>query len=372
MEIIFILILLAVTLITEYFLYSRFGAVQLYYKAELEKNEVFENEEIILTEEITNAKRLPLPFVKTEIVAPAFIDFGVKTEVNKEGLCGIPSVFSLKGREKCRRVRKIRCFRRGMFEMGASTLYGCDLFGIGGFALNAAEGGVKLTVLPTPLEAEDFFPDNRQFFGEITVRRFICEDPFLVKGAREYTGREPMNAISWTATARAGKLMALNKDFTTAAKILILLNFQRMDDFFIPASDEVCELMIKAAAFAMERAEEIGAEFALEMNVTEDRLSYFGSGPDFKLEQLRRLAAVNADCRLKTEDFLRERKHSGFTDIIFITPSLSSDSVDYIAGLRERGFGVMAYSLRNEAESEFCSRIVRRVERKDLQIKIKG
>ena len=121
---------------------------------------------------------------------------------------------------------------------------------------------------------------------------------------------------------------------------------------------------IRTAAVIIERAEEIGAEFALAMNVTSDRLSYFGSGSDFKLEQLRRLAAVNADCRLKTEDFLRERKHSGFTDLIFITPSLSPDSTDYIAGLRERGFGVMAYSLRNEAESEFCSRIVRRVERK--------
>lgn len=360
MEIIFILILLALAIALEYFIYSINGAKNLTYKARLEKSEVFEGENAVLIEEIDNKKRLPLPFVKTEIVAPAFLDFGVKAEANKEGLCGIPSVFSLKGREKCKRVRNIKCTCRGVFEMGASSLYGSDLFGICGFNLKVKDVMVSLTVLPSPLDAEDFFPDNRQLYGDISVRRFICEDPFLINGSHEYTGRDPMNNISWSATARAGKLMAMNKDFTTTAKILILLNFQRRDDIFTAAPMETCELLIKAAAFVMERAGEIGAEFALSINTVSETLVFSGSGEEFKLEQLRRLAALTPECRLRTREFLTERSAVGYTDIILITPTLSEETAEYLEELRSRGTGIYAYAMHNEAEVGFCSQIIRK------------
>lgn len=360
MEIIFILILLALAIAAEYLTYSINGAKKLTYEARLEKSEVFEGENAVLIEEIDNRKRLPLPFVKTEILAPAFLDFGVKAEANKEGLCGIPSVFSLKGREKCKRVRRIKCTCRGVFEMGAASLYGSDLFGLGRFNLKVKDVMVNLTVLPAPLNAEDFYPDNRQLYGDISVRRFICEDPFLINGSHEYSGREPMNSISWSATARAGKLMALNKDFTTSAKILILLNFQRRDDIFTAAPRENCELLIKAAAFVMERAEEIGAEYALSINSVGETLVFSGAGEDFKLEQLRRLAAVTPECRLRTGEFLTELSPAEYTDIILITPALSEETAEYLEELKTRGIGIYAYAMRNEAEAEFCSQIIRK------------
>lgn len=358
MEVIFILILLAVAVSTECVIYNINGAKKLTYKAHLEKSEVFEGENAVLIEEIDNKKRLPLPFVKTEILSPASLDFGVSAEVNKEGFCGIPSVFSLKGREKCKRVRNIKCGQRGVFEIGAVSLYGSDLFGIGGFGLKVRDAAVKLTVLPVPLEAEDFFPDNRQLYGEISARRFICEDPFLINGSHEYTGREPMNSISWSATARAGKLMALNKDFTTAAKILILLNFQRRDDIFTAAPSDTCEVLIKAAAFVMERAEETGAEYALSINAAEDASVFSGSGAAFCLEQLRRLAAVKTDCRLRTAEFLTERSCAEYTDVILITPTLSEASSEYLEELKAKGMGVYAYAARNESDSKLCSQII--------------
>ena len=40
------------------------------------------------------------------------------------------------------------------------------------------------------------------FLGDVSVRRFIYEDPVLTTGFREYTGREPMKHISWTQSAR--------------------------------------------------------------------------------------------------------------------------------------------------------------------------
>lgn len=360
METIFILIILAAAIAAEYFLYAKRGSRNLTYTARLEKNEVFEGEEVLLTEELVNNKRLPLPYVKTEIVAPSFLDFGEEAEENKEGLCCIPSVFSLRKREKCRRVRSVRCSRRGMFEIGAASLYGSDIFGLREFAVPVSGARVSLTVLPSPLTLNDFSADNRQLFGDITVNRFICDDPFLISGAHDYTGQEPMNSISWSLSARAGKLVSVNKEHTTSARVLILLNFQRRDDTTAAAEEDICELMIKAAAFVMEKTEKMRAEYALSINVPCQTSAVAGSGTEFGYEQLRRLAAVKPECYLRTADFLRNNRVYEFTGVILITPVLSAETAEYLSSLRSRGVGAYAYTVSNEAEEEFCSVISRR------------
>lgn len=360
METLFILIILAAAAAAEYFLYARNGSKGVAYTAKLEKHEVFEGEEVILTETLSNSKNLPLPYVKTEIVAPSFLDFGENAKENKEGLCCIPSVFSLKKAEKCRRVRKIKCTRRGMFEIGAASVYGSDIFGLKEFTVSTENVKDFLTVLPAPLNSEDFSTENEQLFGDILIRRFIYDDPFLISGAHEYSGREPMNSISWSASAKAGKLMSNIKDHTTSSRILILLNFQRRDDLVAAAESSVCELMIKAAAYVMEKAENIKAEFALSINVSGYSPVISGSGTEFRYEQLRRLAAVTPECYLRTADFLRNNRTYEFTDIVLITPVLSSETADYLIKLKNQGLGVYAYTMNNEADMDFCSVITGR------------
>ena len=107
MEIIFILILIAAAIIIEYFSYMRNGRKGLSYRAEIGRSEVFEGDEVILTEVIVNDKLLPLPFVKTEIVAPAFLDFGIKAEKNKEGICCIQR------QGKMQTCKKNKMYRQG-------------------------------------------------------------------------------------------------------------------------------------------------------------------------------------------------------------------------------------------------------------------
>ena len=70
MEIIVILIIIAAAAAAEAFLYSKTGGRKLSYTARLERQEVYEGDSVTLTEELNNGKALPLPFVKTEIIAP--------------------------------------------------------------------------------------------------------------------------------------------------------------------------------------------------------------------------------------------------------------------------------------------------------------
>jgi len=62
------------------------------------------------------------------------------------------------------------------------------------------------------------------FLGDVSVRRFIMEDPVLTVGAREYTGREPLKQISWGQSARVGKLMVRQFDYTVEPVVSVLLD----------------------------------------------------------------------------------------------------------------------------------------------------
>ncbi len=68
--------------------------------------------------------------------------------------------------------------------------------------------------------------------GDISVNRFIFEDPMLTVGFSEYTGREPMRDISWTQSARLGRMMVKNYDHTVDLSVTILLNVQSVLNVF--------------------------------------------------------------------------------------------------------------------------------------------
>ena len=71
--------------------------------------------------------------------------------------------------------------------------------------------------------------------GDVSVRRFIHEDPCLLSGYREYTGQEPMKQISWMQSAKSGRLIVKQQDHTAEADVAVLLN---MDG--TPAQNERC------------------------------------------------------------------------------------------------------------------------------------
>ncbi len=360
MEIIVILILIVISVAVESLLYTKQGGKKLSYTAKLDRQEIFEGDSVTLTEELNNGKALPLPFVKSEIIAPDSVDFGIGAKQSKEDLCYIPSVFSLKGNERCTRTRNLKCNQRGCFEIGSTSLYGGDLFGIGSFTL-FAENREKLTVLPAPLSTEDFYPNSKMLHGDIQVRRFICEDPFLISGAHEYSGREPMNSIFWNGTARTGKLMALNKDFTTCSKVLIMLNFQRRDDIVAPDSKSVCEVLIKAAAFAIDQCVKIKSEFALAVNVPDETEAPTArEGEEFRLELLRRLARLEIGCDCTLVNFMNKLPLEEYTDLILITPSLSQETADYLNEKRKLGQGVFVYAPKNDSDADFFVQITRK------------
>lgn len=70
-------------------------------------------------------------------------------------------------------------------------------------------------------QLEDMFGG---FMGEVSVNRFLMEDPVLTLGYREYTGREPMKMISWSQSARGNGLMVKKYDYTLEPTVSVVLN----------------------------------------------------------------------------------------------------------------------------------------------------
>ena len=58
------------------------------------------------------------------------------------------------------------------------------------------------------------------FLGELSVNRFLYQDPILTAGYRPYTSQDPMRSISWKQSARGLGLVSKKYDSTTEPRVV--------------------------------------------------------------------------------------------------------------------------------------------------------
>ena len=133
--------------------------------------------------------------------------------------------------------------RRGEVELGKYYLETGDLLGLSP-SVRSRKIGIRVICTAPPCEQEELHPLGG-FLGDVSVRRFIHEDPCLLTGYREYTGREPMKQISWTQTARVGRLMVRQYDYTVDRNVMVVLNMEvthrRIMERCLSLTRTVCE-----------------------------------------------------------------------------------------------------------------------------------
>ena len=82
----------------------------------------------------------------------------------------------------------------------------------------------EVVVAPREASAGDIDAAMSGFLGEVSVRRFLYEDPLMTAGFREYTGREPMKKISWIQSAKGHGMMVRLDDYTAQPVLTVILN----------------------------------------------------------------------------------------------------------------------------------------------------
>ena len=114
--------------------------------------------------------------------------------------------------------------RRGVFDLGRCYLETGDLLGLSP-VVRSRDIGIRVICTAGTCEPEELHPLGG-FLGDVSVRRFLHEDPSMVTGYREYTGREPMKQISWLQTARAGRLTVRQFDHTVDRNVTVVVNME--------------------------------------------------------------------------------------------------------------------------------------------------
>lgn len=253
---------------------------QLRYMTEPEANMAEKDEDIKLTSSIANTSRLPVSFVtvsenlpeKAELVGS---DYYVSSHLMSVGdKRFVKRNYALGPLRKISRAEKFKVGKRGVYRYGDYSIFTGDFFGLKHLRV---DGHIPkhVAILPSKPNNRDISEIVGGFIGDISVRRFIMEDPILTVGFNEYTGREPLRDISWKRTAIQGKLMVNKYDYTSEPLAMILLNLEGGNE----AEVERCFELVR---MAVEMLEEKKIPYAFRTNGMifgpEGSISYVPSG----------------------------------------------------------------------------------------------
>jgi len=211
------------------------------------------NQPLTLTSGVENLWFLPIMYVRITTylpveAAPLDRSDSVLRPINQwtTQLCLEDTTYLLPRRRQINTLR-FSLPRRGWYRLGSAMLTSGDFLGLKD-ATRYLDACSEVVIIPSRCETAEVLRTLGGFLGDISVRRFILEDPLLTVGFREYTGREPMKSISWTQSARLGRPMVKQYDYTVDTTVTVLLNAQNGT----PEQMEECYSVTRTVCEALE------------------------------------------------------------------------------------------------------------------------
>ena len=340
-------------------LLKRSAFKKLDYKCEFSVNEASEGDEIYLVETVYNKKLIPVPWLKAEINSSRWLEFAETRSIVAQENRHVTSSFFLKSYQKVTRRWRLKCLKRGVFTIDKVTLVSGDLLG------NAVDSmpvdvNVEIQVYPQTIDLAKVFTPVNHLQGDIIVKRWIMEDPFIIAGVREYTTNDAMKKIHWNSTARVGKLMVRQEDFTSKFGLSVVINVQSIEnEYFDAVYKDYIELGIKAAATIFDIALRNGIPARLASNGTamnyDQKMIYTeeASGRSHISSLLSILARLELRRIKDFEDYLEDISNTIFnSEVIVITSYLTKGIIDILRKIRFRSNAVTILITNKGIDSE--------------------
>lgn len=279
MIILLILFALILFLVERYYLQN--GLSRIYYDVSVSQALLEPEEEFIIRSTIENHKPLFLPYLSMEESLPYEIQISETEQVDRDstGLqvftnttsaqyeqirnAYLKSSFYLMPNQKFTREVRASLPCRGRFLFRGCNLHGGDFLGLSD-SDRSFPTTREVVVMPKRAPIPDIGRLVGDFLGDLSVNRFIFEDPMLTIGFSEYTGREPLRDISWSQTARMGRTMVKNYDHTVDLSLTILLNVQSANSN--PDDDQAVETCISMVRSLCETLEEQHIKYSFLTN----------------------------------------------------------------------------------------------------------
>lgn len=365
MNIAWIIVVLLAVIFLQGMLYSKFGLRGIGYQRQFKQEAVFAGETIEMVDQITNQKLLPLPWLRLEVkMSPYLMKEGEKTA---DGEVFHRTLFSLMPYQKITRRHRLIGKKRGYYPLHTVSVTTGDGIGFGE-VFDSFEAATAVTVYPELVPLEEIPLPSHSWLGDITVRRWIIEDPFLYAGVREYQHGDTLQAINWKATARTQTLQVNKKDYTANHHLLIYVNFDIDEDIRLPIRQpELIEQALSYAASLAQYTLENGIAtgfgcngyFVEPFTNTVERIK-----PSVRVEPansgqqgyyiLDAIAKLKMDRSRNFRAFLQEDVDAGLTkhDVLIFTAYLTERVSQQITALERLGNAVKVVELGEEVDED--------------------
>lgn len=340
------------------YIYGKWGLSRIQYTRSFSEVAVVEGEEIEMVDEITNKKFLPVPWLRLESKISKYLQFQKQSETDHDIDHGgfHRTLFSLMPYQKIRRRQYLTCMKRGHYHFENVDITTGDVFGFGE-TFKSVQAEAEIIVYPRIVPLDEIPLPSHSWLGDIVVRRWIIEDPFLTSGVRDYSYGDPLHSINWKATARVDRLQVTKKDFSADHYLMIYVNFNQTGDIWLPIVDE--ELIEKSLSYAATIAQYsiskgIRTGFGCNSYRGENKNESIRIQPENSKQQLSHifetLAKVEVDSKRSIDSFLKEdidNKIEG-VDILMITAVVTDTMKENINKLESLGNSVEILMLESE------------------------
>lgn len=361
MDILYIVLAMAALLWLQSMLLHRFGMREVTYTRTFSRPAAFVGDTVEMVEVIRNAKLLPVPWLRAESRMSPYLRF--EGQAQDENLHEIAedalfhrSVFFLAPFSQVTRRHTIRLEKRGRYAVGSVALTAGDLFAFTE-RTKTLDTGAAISVYPRLLDDRAAELPSSRWQGDLTVKRWIVPDPFLVAGIREWQTGDVQRDVHWAATARTGRLQVKAHDYTANPRLLVLLNVQMHEQQWGDLMDyeqEAIERGVSLAATLCVKALAAGLEAGFAANAPVDAdaphptillpARYAGRDTDL-LETLARLRVLRVR---NFHTLLDDLSQLTGMDIIILSAYESPLLQERMAMLRQKGNSVALLPLREE------------------------
>ncbi len=340
-------------------LWTRYCLTALSYERRFGTTRLYPGDETELLVEITNAKPMPLPWLRIDDGVPKGITLATSHLSGSErSRLNLVNVLGMRWYERVTRRYKLHANQRGAWRFGPARLRSGDIFGFNIQHRND-ENSDEILIYPRVLPVITHALPANHPLGDRRSRRRVMDDPLRIMSVRDYAIGDNFRHIHWKATARRQTLQTKLFEPSASVPVAIFLNINTDVTPAYGYNPEVREFAISAAASLAQHLWKEGKTVGLICNASATGTAHHvrvqpANGQDQLQSMLSALARIDDGwARWPIEALLAVEAPSlpyGAT-IVTITPVMTRRLTQTLIDLRRRQYGVVLLTLGDAALS---------------------
>lgn len=228
MQVIALLLCLIVIVQAQRILYGKLWENGLRTEIAFGRKNMLEDETVQVDVTVENDKWLPLPALSVSFSLPQeFMEVQTKQK-NLMNTFHRNELFTLYSHQRVRRSLTFTCRQRGVYTIREVMLLNRSLL-MDREDTRLLPLDKQIVVYPRCVNMRLFTKTFQNIIGELLTNNFMNEDVFLIRSIRDYQPYDSQRSINWKGTAKLGRLMVNNYEYTDSRKVAVFLNLTQSE-----------------------------------------------------------------------------------------------------------------------------------------------